>query len=73
ARAIENQCWLLAVDQGGQHANRQQTHGNSMVIDPWGEILARRDKGTGLVMADLDPARLAAARRDLPALEHRRL
>ncbi|MDR2678308.1 MAG: carbon-nitrogen hydrolase family protein, partial [Zoogloeaceae bacterium] len=40
ARAIENQCWLLAVDQGGQHANRQQTHGNSMVIDPWGEILA---------------------------------
>ncbi|MDR1646720.1 MAG: carbon-nitrogen hydrolase family protein [Zoogloeaceae bacterium] len=73
ARAIENQCWLLAVDQGGQHANRQHTHGNSMVIDPWGEIRARRDKGTGLIMADLDPAHLVAARSALPALEHRRL
>ncbi|MDR2165425.1 MAG: carbon-nitrogen hydrolase family protein [Zoogloeaceae bacterium] len=71
ARAIENQCYLLAVGQGGRHANHRETHGNSMVIDPWGDILDRKGKGEGIVIADLDPQRLAESRHALPALEHR--
>lgn len=73
ARAVENQCYLLAVGQGGQHANRRETHGNSMILDPWGNILDRKGKGEGIVTALLDPQRLAEIRRELPALEHRRL
>jgi predicted amidohydrolase len=73
ARAIENQCYLLAAAQGGLHPTGRMTHGNSMVIDPWGEVIARIDKGEGVVIADLDPARIAAVRASLPALQHRRL
>lgn len=73
ARAIENQCYLLAAAQGGRHPTGRMTHGNSMIVDPWGEILARIDKGEGVVAADLDPARLAETRASLPALRHRRL
>lgn len=71
ARAIENQCYVLAAAQGGQHENGRETHGNSLLIDPWGVTLARRDKGEGVVVDDLDPARLADVRASLPALQHR--
>jgi nitrilase len=73
ARAIENQCYLLAVGQGGRHENGRMTHGNSMVIDPWGEILDRKQKGPGVVIADLDHQRTADIRESLPALAHRKL
>ncbi len=73
ARAVENQCYLLAAAQGGQHPTGRVTHGNSMVIDPWGEVITRLDKGEGVVIADLDPERIAAVRTSLPALRHRRL
>ena len=71
ARAIENQCYLLAVGQGGQHENGRMTHGNSMIIDPWGDILDRKMKGPGVVIADLDHARIAEICGGLPALAHR--
>jgi len=71
ARAIENQCYVLAAAQGGRHPNGRMTHGNSMVIDPWGEVLARMDKGEGVVLAELDPQRLVDTRSSLPALKHR--
>lgn len=73
ARAIENQCYVLAVGQGGRHENGRMTHGNSMIVDPWGEILDRKLKGPGVVIADLDHARLAEIRDSLPALAHRKL
>jgi len=73
ARAIENQCYLLAVGQGGRHENGRITHGNSMIVDPWGEILDRKLKGPGIVIADLDHARIAEIRESLPALAHRKL
>ncbi|MDR2614780.1 MAG: carbon-nitrogen hydrolase family protein [Candidatus Accumulibacter sp.] len=71
ARAIENQCYVLASAQGGVHENRRETHGDSLLIDPWGEVLARRDKGEGVVIGELDHARLAEVRASLPALKHR--
>lgn len=71
ARAIENQCYLLAVGQGGRHENGRLTHGNSMIIDPWGEVLDRKLKGPGVVIADLDHGRIAEIRESLPALAHR--
>jgi len=71
ARAIENQYYLLAVGQGGKHENGRLTHGNSMIIDPWGDILDRKMKGPGVVIADLDHARIAEIRESLPALAHR--
>jgi predicted amidohydrolase len=71
ARAIENQCYVLAPAQGGEHPGGRITHGNSMVIDPWGEVLARLDKGPGCCLGELDPARIEDIRRRLPALKHR--
>ena len=73
ARAIVNQCYLLAVGQGGTHENGRQTHGNSMLVDPWGEVLDRKLKGPGVVIADLDHQRIAEIRESLPALAHRKL
>jgi nitrilase len=73
ARAVENQCYLLATAQGGRHPSGRMTHGNSMIVDPWGEILARMEYGEGVVVAALDPARIAAVRASLPAVRHRRL
>jgi len=73
ARAVENQCYVLASAQGGLHPTGRMTHGNSMIVDPWGEILARMDKGEGIVVADIDPSRIAEVRSSLPALKHRRL
>jgi predicted amidohydrolase len=71
ARAIENQCYVLAVAQAGHHENGRETHGNSMLIDPWGDIIARQAKGPGVIIGDLDPGRLAEVRARLPALRHR--
>lgn len=71
ARAIENQCYVLASAQGGRHPNGRMTHGNSMIIDPWGAIIARMDKGEGVVCAKLDRAHMADIRSRLPALRHR--
>jgi nitrilase len=71
ARAVENQCYLLASAQGGLHPTGRMTHGNSMIVDPWGEVLARIDKGEGVVVAELDPQRISDTRASLPALKHR--
>ncbi len=71
ARAIENQCYVLAPAQGGRHDNGRRTWGHSMLIDPWGEILAERDEGEGVVIGAIDPTRLAEVRENLPALTHR--
>jgi predicted amidohydrolase len=71
ARAIENQCYVLASAQGGRHENGRETHGNSLLIDPWGEILGRQAKGPGIVIGELDHARIAEVRASLPALTHR--
>jgi deaminated glutathione amidase len=73
ARAVENLAYVLAPAQGGVHASGRRTHGHTMIVDPWGEILARIPTGAGVALADIDPARLAAVRRSLPALEHRTL
>jgi deaminated glutathione amidase len=73
ARAVENQCYVLAAAQGGVHENGRRTWGHSMIVDPWGEVLAVRPEGEGVVVAALDLQRIAAVRRQLPALSHRRL
>ena len=73
ARAVENQCYVIAPAQGGLHENGRRTYGHSMIVDPWGEVLGVRAEGEGVVIADLDPDRIASVRRQLPALEHRRL
>jgi predicted amidohydrolase len=72
ARAVENQCYVIAPAQGGLHENGRRTFGHSMIVDPWGEVLAMQPEGEGVVLADLDPERIASVRRQLPALRHRR-
>jgi nitrilase len=71
ARAIENQCYVMAPAQGGRHPSGRVTWGHTMIIDPWGEVLACKEEGPGVVLADLDPARIASVRESLPALRHR--
>jgi deaminated glutathione amidase len=73
ARAVENQCYVLAAAQGGLHENGRRTWGHSMIVDPWGEVLALRPEGEGVVVAEMSLERIAAVRRQLPALAHRRL
>lgn len=73
ARAVENQCYVLASAQGGTHPHGRVTFGHSLVIDPWGEILSCIETGPGFAIADFDPARLAEVRTSLPALKHRRI
>jgi len=73
ARAIENQVYVVAPGQWGGHASGRQTHGHSMIIDPWGRILAARESGTGIVVADIDLDEQAEIRRRFPSLSHRRL
>ena len=72
ARAVENQCYVIAAAQGGLHENGRRTFGHSMVVDPWGDVVGVLPEGEGVVLAELDPARLASVRTQLPALEHRR-
>lgn len=73
ARAIENLCYVIAADQGGLHPNGRETHGESMVVDPWGRVLASQDKGQGVVAGELDLEQLGVIRQRFPALQHRRL
>ena len=73
ARAIENQCYVLAAAQGGEHQNGRRTFGHSMLIDPWGQIVDVLPHGPGIVSGQIDPARSAAVRASLPAWRHRRL
>ena len=73
ARAIENQCYVLASAQGGVHQNQRRTWGNSMLIDPWGEILAKLPEGEGFVSGVLCKDKLNEVRSKLPALAHRKL
>ncbi|MBI3936547.1 MAG: carbon-nitrogen hydrolase family protein [Betaproteobacteria bacterium] len=71
ARAIENLAYVLAPAQGGRHANGRETHGDSMVVDPWGVVLDRLPRGAGLVAAGVNPAYVSRVRQGLPALSHR--
>lgn len=71
ARAIENQCYVLASGQGGVHQNGRRTWGHSMLIDPWGKIIDILPEGEGIVSGDIDLQSLSAVRESLPALKHR--
>lgn len=71
ARAIENQCYVLAAAQGGEHASGRRTWGHSMLIDPWGEIKAVLSEGEGVVQGEIDRVFMASVRESLPALKHR--
>ena len=71
ARAVENLAWVIAAAQGGRHENGRETWGQSMVIDPWGNVLACQAKGAGIVIAQIDPAFQQKMRASLPALGHR--
>ncbi|HYM48749.1 MAG TPA: carbon-nitrogen hydrolase family protein [Burkholderiaceae bacterium] len=71
ARAIENLAYVLAPAQGGRHENGRSTYGHTMLIDPWGAIVANRADGEGVVFGDIDPQLIADSRASLPALEHR--
>ncbi len=73
ARAIENQTFVIAANQFGRNAHGFEDYGNSMVVDPWGEILARAGDDEGIVAARIDLERLAAVRREMPCLAHARL
>ncbi len=73
ARAVENQAFVLASGQCGTHSNGWRTFGHSMIVGPWGEVLARHDEGPGIAVATLDAAMLDEARGRLPVLTHRRI
>ncbi len=70
ARAIENLSYMIAADQGGYHVGGRETHGDSMIIDPWGMILNRLPHGTGVVVTDINISKLEHTRKMFPALEH---
>jgi predicted amidohydrolase len=72
ARAIENGCFVFAAAQGGKHENGRETFGHSLIVDPWGRILAEGGAEPGLVMAQIDPAAVASARTRIPSLHHGR-
>jgi nitrilase len=71
ARAVENQAYVLAPAQGGHHKNGRDTYGHSMLIDPWGKVLAVLATGPGVIAGDIDHSEIARVRRSLPALTHR--
>jgi len=73
ARAIENQCYVLSSAQGGVHINQRRTWGDSMLIDPWGQILTNLPQGEGLITGTLSKEKLNEVRSKLPALKHRKL
>jgi predicted amidohydrolase len=72
ARAIENGCYVLSPAQGGHHENGRDTFGHSMIVSPWGEILAEAGTEPGVIMADIDPGEVGKARARIPALDHDR-
>jgi len=73
ARAIENLSFVIAAAQGGYHVSGRETHGDSMIVDPWGTVLDRLPRGSGFVISDIDRERLGSIRRNFPATDHRRL
>jgi predicted amidohydrolase len=72
ARAIENGCYVFAAAQAGKHENGRETFGHSLVVDPWGRVVAEGGVEPGVVMAEIDPAEIAAARSRVPSLQHGR-
>ena len=72
ARAVENLCYVVAAAQGGYHSNGRSTHGDSMIVDPWGTILERLTKGTGVISSDIDSERIERIRASFPT-DHIRL
>ena len=72
ARAIETQCYVIAPAQHGQHSKNRASYGHSLIIDPWGTIVAELPDGDGYVMAEIDPARVESVREELPSLANRR-
>ncbi len=73
SRAIENLCYVVSSAQGGYHVNGRETHGDSMIVDPWGRIIDHLPKGSGYVIADLDLEQLNKTRKSFPVLNHRKL
>jgi deaminated glutathione amidase len=73
ARAIENLAYVIAAAQGGYHVNGRETHGHSMIVDPWGRVLDELSRGSGVVLAEVNPGYQASLRASLPALTHRTL
>jgi nitrilase len=73
ARAIENLCYLIAPDQGGTHPGGRETWGDSLIVDPWGQVPKRLPSGPGVVLGEIDLARLRQTRERFPVLQHRRL
>jgi nitrilase len=71
ARAIENLAYVIASAQGGYHVSGRETHGHSMIVDPWGRVLDELPRGSGVVLADVNPSYQASLRASLPALAHR--
>ena len=72
ARAIEQQCYVVAPDQGGRHNSKRESHGHSMIVDPWGHVVARAPDGPGLAIGTVDLSQLQRIRDQLPCSEHRR-
>jgi len=72
ARAIETGCFMLAAAQGGKHESGRETYGHSLIVDPWGRIVAEGGTEPGVVMGTLDLAAIAAARSRIPSLQHGR-
>jgi len=73
ARAVENLAYVIAAAQGGYHVNGRETHGNSMIVNPWGGVLDRLPRGSGVVVAEVNPSYQTSLRASLPALAHRTL
>ena len=73
ARAVEQQCYVLAAAQTGHHYGKRWSYGHAMIVDPWGTILAQCGEGAGVAVAPIDPVRVANVRRAVPSLAHRRL
>jgi predicted amidohydrolase len=72
ARAIENGCFVFAPAQEGEHAEGRRTYGHSLIVAPWGEVLAEAREGVGFITAEIDPGRIEEARRAVPSLRHDR-
>ncbi len=72
ARAIENGCFVFAAAQGGKHESGRETYGHSLIVDPWGQILAEAGTEPGVILAEVDPAQVTAARSRIPSLHHGR-
>jgi deaminated glutathione amidase len=72
ARAIENGCFVFAAAQGGKHESGRETYGHSLIVDPWGKILAEGGSEPGVILAEVDPAEVTAARSRIPSLHHGR-